>query len=70
MDLKELFTDSLHKINPKDIRGKEVFFWFILVLNLFGFFLNIFEADLFFLVSLAGVLLMMVALNNYYKHER
>lgn len=71
MDLiREHFTGQLHKINPKDIRGKEVLFWAILAINLLAFFLNIFTGDFFFLLNLAGVLFMVAAINNYYKHER
>lgn len=68
--IKEHFTGQLHKIDTKDIRGKEVFLWVILVLNLLAFFLNIFAGDFFFLINMAGAILMMLAINNYYKHER
>jgi hypothetical protein len=68
--IKEHFTGYLHKIDPKDIRGKEVALWSILLLNLLGFFLNIFSENLIFLLNMVGVTLMMLSINNYYRHER
>lgn len=68
--IKEHFTGQLHKIDTKDIRGKEVLFWAILVLNLIAFFMNLFTGDFIFLLNMAGAIFMMLAINNYYKHER
>lgn len=68
--IKEHFTGQLHKIDTKDIRGKEVLFWAILVLNLIAFFMNLFTGDFIFLLNLAGAIFMMLVINNYYKHER
>lgn len=62
--------DFLKKINFNDIRGKEILFWSILVLNLFGFFLNIFTGDWFFLMNIIGAGLMVYVINNYYHLER
>lgn len=68
--IKEHFTGQLHKINTKDIRGKEILFWAILALNVLAFFLNIFSGDFFFLINMAAAIIMMMAINNYYKNER
>lgn len=68
--IKEHFTGQLHKINTKDIRGKEVLFWAILVLNVFALFLNLFAGNFIFLLNVAGALFMLMAINNYYKQER
>jgi len=68
--IKEHFTGYLHRIDPKDIRGKEVWFWFVLVLNLCTFFINVFSGSFFFLFSVVGVGVMMYAINSYYRYER
>lgn len=62
--------DGLKKIDFKDLRGKELALWGIFLLNLFSFFINIFGGSLFFLFGVFGMVLMMFALNNYYKDER
>ena len=68
--IKEYFTGQLHKMDPKDIRGKEVLFWAILALNVLAFFLNIFAGDFIFLLNIVAAVAMMMAINNYYKNER
>lgn len=68
--IKEYFTGQLHKMDTKDIRGKEVLFWAILALNVLAFFLNIFAGDFIFLLNIVAAVAMMMAINNYYKNER
>lgn len=63
--------DGLKKFDPKDIRGKEIVFWSILLLNLLACILNAFHGSLFFVTfNGAAVLWMIYTLAQYYKNER
>jgi len=68
--IKKYFTGYLHKLDIADLRGTEIAYWSILLLNLFMFFVNIFGGSLFFLFSVAGVAIMIACLNNYYRDKR
>lgn len=59
--------DLMEKTN---ITRKEAFMWGVLLLNLIMFFVNVFNGNMFFLLSLLGVALMTYALNSYYQYEK
>lgn len=64
------FTGYLHKLNPKDLRGKEIFFLTLTVLSLVALIMNVCAGSLFCLVNLIGTLIWVNILNSYYRDER
>lgn len=63
--------DGLKKFDPKDLRGKEIIYWTILLLNLLSILLHVFSGGLFFVfLNGAAVIWMAYVINQYYLYER
>jgi hypothetical protein len=63
--------DSLNKIDFNDIRGKEIIFWSILLLNVIACIANLFAGGWFFVfLNGAAAIWMLYQINAYYREER
>lgn len=60
----------MRRLDFKDLRRKEIFYWSILLFNLTLFFFNIFSGNLYFLANAVAVGLMIYAIEIYYRLER
>lgn len=54
----------------KDIRGMEIVYWGVFLLNLFSFILNAATGSLMILAGLAGMVIMGIVLYRYYAAGR
>ena len=63
--------DSLKKIDFKDLRGKEIIIWSLLILNVIACIANLFAGGWFFVFfNGAAVVFMLYTINAYYRDER
>jgi hypothetical protein len=59
------------KLDLKNLKGKEILLWAILLLNLSAFIANAIVGNLFFVFfNGAAVAFMAYTINQYYKYER
>jgi hypothetical protein len=62
---------NFSKIDLKNLKGWEIIYWSLLLLNLTAFLFNVFTGNLFLMVlNGSAVAFMVFTLNNYYKYER